>query len=117
MGELVPVAAQATITTGVLAALRRFPRPAWVRLVATILGVEPSAGVKQISDEKIRGSLLDLFARSRLGWSTTVRNEIANADGKPLLYNLPVKVRDGDDVKTVPAGLTVFRILQKLVQE
>ena len=25
-------------------------------------------------------------------------------------HNLPVKVRDGDDVKTVPAGLTVFRM-------
>ena len=55
-------------------------------LVATILGVEPSAGVKQITDEKIRGSLLDLFARSRLGWSTTVRNEIVNAEGKPFVY-------------------------------
>ena len=55
-------------------------------LVATIPGVEPSAGVKQITDEKIRGSLLDLFARSRLGWSTTARNEIANAEGKPFVY-------------------------------
>ncbi|MGA7262321.1 MAG: beta-propeller fold lactonase family protein, partial [Stellaceae bacterium] len=24
-------------------------------------------------------------------------------------HNLPVRVRDDDDVKTVPAGLTVFR--------
>ena len=55
-------------------------------MVATILGIDPPKGVKPILDDKIRGSFADLYARSRLGWSTTVRNEIANADGKPFVY-------------------------------
>ena len=55
-------------------------------MVATILGKEPASGVKPITDEKIRGSFTDLYVRSRLGWTQTVRNEIANADGKPFVY-------------------------------
>ena len=35
-------------------------------IISTMLGIEPPAGVKRITDEKIRGSFPDLFARSRL---------------------------------------------------
>ena len=55
-------------------------------LVATILGIDPPKGIKPITDDKIRGSFTDLYVRSRLGWTQTVRNEIANADGKPFVY-------------------------------
>ena len=55
-------------------------------IISTMLGIEPPAGIKPITDEKTRGSFTDLFARSRLGWKQTVRNEVANADGKPFVY-------------------------------
>ena len=54
-------------------------------IISTMLGIEPPAGIKPITDEKTRGSFTDLFARSRLGWKQTVRNEIGNADGKPFV--------------------------------
>jgi hypothetical protein len=34
-----------------------------------------------------------------------VRNEIPNTEGKPFVYNLPVKVRYGDDVKKGNLGI------------
>ena len=57
-------------------------------MVATILGREPPPGsnIKPLTDERARASLAQLFARARMGWRETIRNEIANADGKPFIY-------------------------------
>ena len=38
------------------------------------------------TDEKVRGSLVELFAAAQLNWRKTVRAEHANADGKPFVY-------------------------------
>ncbi len=55
-------------------------------MVATILGREPPPGITPITDPKIRASFAELFARTRMGWQTTVKTEIANADSKPFVY-------------------------------
>jgi hypothetical protein len=55
-------------------------------MVATILGREPPPGITPITDPKIRASFAELFARTRMGWQTTVKNEIANADNRPFVY-------------------------------
>ena len=49
-------------------------------------GTDPPPGFKPITDEKVRGNLIDLFAPAQLNWRKTVRNEHANADGKPFVY-------------------------------
>jgi len=55
-------------------------------MIATIMGTKPSEGFAPITDEKVRGSLLELFAAAQLNWRKTVRQEHANADGKPFVY-------------------------------
>ena len=57
-------------------------------MVATILGtpIPDGSGITPITDEKARTSLMQQFMRARVGWRETVRNEIANADGKPFIY-------------------------------
>jgi hypothetical protein len=55
-------------------------------MVATILGREPPPGITPITDPKIRASFAELFARTRMGWQTTVKNEIANAENRPFVY-------------------------------
>jgi hypothetical protein len=37
-------------------------------------------------DEKVRGSLIELFAAAQLNWRKTVRQEHANADDKRFVY-------------------------------
>ena len=55
-------------------------------MIATIMGTKPPEGFAPITDEKVRGSLLELFAAAQLNWRKTVRQEHANADGKPFVY-------------------------------
>jgi hypothetical protein len=55
-------------------------------MVATILGRQPPPGITPITDPKIRASFAELFARTRMGWQTTVKNEIANAGNRPFVY-------------------------------
>ena len=59
-------------------------------MVDTILGREPSqgSGAKPITDERVRGSLMELFAAARMGWRKTDRIEQANADGKPFIFQV-----------------------------
>jgi hypothetical protein len=54
-------------------------------MISVIMGSEPLPGFKPITDEKV-GSLLELFAAAQLNWRKTVRQEHANADGKPFVY-------------------------------
>src|SRR5215470_18111655 len=55
-------------------------------MISVIKGADPPPGFKPITDEKVRGSLIELFAAAQLGWRKTVRTEHANADGKPFVY-------------------------------
>jgi len=55
-------------------------------MISVIMGTDPPPGFKPITDEKVRGSLLELFAAARLNWRKTVRTEHANADTKPFIY-------------------------------
>ena len=55
-------------------------------MISVIMGSDPPPGFKPITDEKVRGSLLELFAAAQLNWRKTVRQEHANADGKPFIY-------------------------------
>ena len=55
-------------------------------MISVIMGSDPPPGFKPITDEKVRGSLLELFAAAQLNWRKTVRQEHANADGKPFVY-------------------------------
>jgi hypothetical protein len=57
-------------------------------MVATILGRDPPPGIKPITEPKVRASFAELFARGRMGWRDTMRSEMANADGKPLVINI-----------------------------
>ena len=54
-------------------------------MVATILGRDRRPASCR-SRPKIRASFAELFARNRMGWQTTVKNEIANADKRPFVY-------------------------------
>ena len=55
-------------------------------MISVIMGSDPPPGFTPITDEKVRGSLLELFAAAQLNWRKTVRQEHANADGKPFIY-------------------------------
>jgi hypothetical protein len=58
-------------------------------LITTIMGADPPPGFVPIRDEKVRGSLIELFAAAQLNWRKTVRTEHANAtglDGKPVAF-------------------------------
>ena len=55
-------------------------------MISVIMGSDPPPGFKPITDEKVRGSLLELFAAAQLNWRKTVRQEHANADSKPFIY-------------------------------
>jgi len=55
-------------------------------MITTIMGTDPPPGFKPITDEKVRGNLIELFAPAQLNWRKTVRNEHANVDGKPFVY-------------------------------
>jgi len=55
-------------------------------MISVIMGSDPPPGFKPITDEKVRGSLLELFAAAQLNWRKTVRQEHANADNKPFVY-------------------------------
>jgi len=55
-------------------------------MISVIKGSDPPPGFKPITDEKVRGSLIELFAAAQLNWRKTVRTEHANADGKPFVY-------------------------------
>ena len=55
-------------------------------MISVIMGSDPPPGFKPITDEKVRGSLLELFAAAQLNWRKTVRQEHANADRKPFVY-------------------------------
>ena len=59
-------------------------------MVETILGREPpqGSGAKPITDERVRGSLMELFAAARLGWRKTDRIEQANAEGRPFIFQV-----------------------------
>ena len=59
-------------------------------MVETILGREPpqGSGAKPITDERVRGSLMELFAAARLGWRKTDRIEQANAEGRPFIFRV-----------------------------
>jgi hypothetical protein len=47
-------------------------------MVAPILGMEPPVGVKPITDERVRGNSIRLYACSQLGWQTTMTKELAD---------------------------------------
>ena len=58
-------------------------------MISVIKGSDPPPGFAPIRDEKVRGSLIELFAAAQLNWRKTVRTEHANAagpDGKPLPF-------------------------------
>ena len=55
-------------------------------MISVIKGSDPPPGFAPIRDEKVRGSLIELFAAAQLNWRKTVRTEHANADGKPFVY-------------------------------
>jgi len=55
-------------------------------MISVIMGSDPPPGFKPITDEKVRGSPLELFAAAQLNWRKTVRQEHANADSKPFIY-------------------------------
>jgi len=58
-------------------------------MISVIKGTDPPPGFKPILDDKVRGSMLELFCAAQLGWRKTVRTEHANAagpDGKPLPF-------------------------------
>ena len=55
-------------------------------MISVIMGSDPPPGFTPITDEKVRGSLLELFAAAQLNWRKTVRQEHANADGKAFVY-------------------------------
>ena len=58
-------------------------------MITVIKGSEPPPGFAPIRDEKVRGSLIELFAAAQLNWRKTVRTEHANAtgpDGKPVAF-------------------------------
>jgi hypothetical protein len=56
--------------------------------VATVEGNDDllPPGVRPITDEFVRGRLLELYVKCRLGWSTRRVTEIANADQRPFVY-------------------------------
>jgi hypothetical protein len=56
--------------------------------VATVEGNDDllPPGVRPITDEFVRGRLLELYVKCRMGWSTRRVTEIANAEGKPFVY-------------------------------
>ena len=58
-------------------------------MISVIKGSDPPPGFAPIRDEKVRGSLIELFAAAQLNWRKTVRTEHANAtgpDGKPVAF-------------------------------
>src|SRR5215470_20673 len=42
-------------------------------MISVIMGSDPPPGFKPFTDEKVRGSLLELFAAAQLNWRKTVR--------------------------------------------
>jgi hypothetical protein len=50
-------------------------------MAATILGREVPEGVTPITNERVRGSLLELYVAQRLGWRRTVANQHEGKDG------------------------------------
>jgi hypothetical protein len=59
-------------------------------LVASIEGNDDllPPGVRPITNEFVRGRLLELFLKCRMGWSTRRVTEIATADQRPFLYRV-----------------------------
>jgi len=58
-------------------------------MISVIKGSNPPPGFTPIRDEKVRGSMMELFAAAQLGWRKTVRTEHADAtgpDGKPVPF-------------------------------
>ena len=58
-------------------------------MISVIMGSDPPPGFAPIRDEKVRGSLIELFAAAQLNWRKTVRTEHTNAtgpDGKPVAF-------------------------------
>ena len=57
-------------------------------LMATIRGSEPPAGFQPLNDAKARTRFTEMWMRQRMGWQPTIRNEHANADRKPFVFNV-----------------------------
>jgi hypothetical protein len=62
-------------------------------IVATMLGTHPEGGAMPITNEHARVSLLQLYARSRMGWRETVLNQNAGKDRGTIV----VQIAKGDE--------------------
>jgi hypothetical protein len=53
-------------------------------MLATIFGTPPPAGTVAIHNERVRGSLLQFYARTRLGWTETAVDRPKEHVGRPI---------------------------------
>ena len=53
-------------------------------MIATIEGRDPPTGMTKIESEQVRGSMLALFMRARMGWKERTVTELEGSEDKPI---------------------------------